>query len=134
MARLRGLLCVLVLSIASAAGATVLEEPICCFCAVDEGIGQVPFCGLIASRSQESEIQDQCLEQGGLGLKCLLVFNGQSEQSESTCNAALEEEGVNCPLRSGAPTASVPALGLLAVVLTAVGVAAVRRRRPSSGG
>jgi hypothetical protein len=129
MARLTGLACILALLIASSGSATVIEEPLCCYCAVQDNVGQVPFCGLLTSRSQEMQVYQQCLAQGGAGLKCLVMpVGGQAE-----CNAELADLGINCPIRNGVPTASASALGVLSLAFAAVGIFAVRRRAASTG-
>lgn len=128
MTKLAGLVCVLMLSIASTSVATV-EEPICCYCATDQVGGQVPFCALITTPEQEAALDLQCDAAGGFGLKCLAMMIGGTQ---STCNAALEAEGVNCPVRSGAPAAGTVGLGMLAAGIAAVGIATLRRRRASS--
>jgi hypothetical protein len=103
----------------------------CCACLSDSGAqtSQAPpapiaalFCGLVTPENLVAT-QFRCDEHGsGASLQCFPPTPGVS------CSEALAAQDISCPAGPGAPVASVWGLGVLAVLLTALGARAARRR------
>ena len=123
-----GLLLAGMLLVAPPVFATETDGGACCYCSETGDTGQVHFCAEAGTQMKESELESRCTELGG-ALSCLvhLGFNNFNN-SLATCGAQLQEVGVSCPIRNGAPTASATSLSILVVVFAAVGLFNVRRR------
>ena len=113
------------MSWASTVSGTIISDPGCCACV---GMGPQAFaCAELTTRIEEVEFQNQCDAVGGT-VKCFFTAQSEGLEPPPNCIARLEETGVNCPIKNGAPIASAPALGALALACAAVGIWKVRRR------
>ena len=114
-------------SAVSTVSATGADESACCACIGELDAPQVLFC----AEGNVDELQSRCDELNGQALKCFREppdpeLQGNSE-SQAPCGSRLVETGVNCPVTNGAPAASAPALGVLALACAAFGIWKVRR-------
>src|SRR5262245_5800754 len=95
----------------STVSATVSNGPACCECIGELGAPQALFC----AEGEFEELLARCDALNG-ALKCIAERGSQlraDDHQEATCGAQLTDAGVNCPVTTGAPTASAPALGAL---------------------
>jgi hypothetical protein len=117
----------------STVSATVPNGSACCACLGGLDAPQALFC----AEGTIEELVARCDALGGV-LKCIAEERGNELQNndhhEPTCGAQLTETGAHCPIANGAPTASAPALGALALACAAVGIWKVRRRSAAMGG
>ncbi|MBX3024383.1 hypothetical protein KF840_05675 [bacterium] len=79
------------------------------------------FCSQVVGMGYPDFVQ-RCDDAGGASAPCFDPSPGQS------CGATLAQQGIGCPAAPGAPAAGHLGLAALAVALSSLGFAALRRR------